>query len=244
MISQKMQRRPDGDWECLECPYSNKTRQRLQYHIESKHIASPGHVCDICFKVCPTKNALNLHRSRYHKNNAYWFDAHILSCVYKSLKTGYFRWRFKENVWDRWYWRKDWVAVYWLWLQIPFQTIPEAAHSGQTHQDKELQMWCLFTSSTFLNPKCFIWTHEKQTLCCLLTASIKINWPLLIVLSRSVLASFVPDGEGWSLVAVLRVWVPECQEREHVWACWGKAHWVSRLWMLSLRSLLQNILFL
>ena len=71
MISQKMQRRPDGDWECLECPYSNKTRQRLQYHIESKHIASPGHVCDICFKVCPTKNALNLHRSRYHKNNAY-----------------------------------------------------------------------------------------------------------------------------------------------------------------------------
>lgn len=71
MISQKMQRRPDGDWECLECPYSNKTRQRLQYHIESKHIASPGHVCDICFKICPTKNALNLHRSRYHKNNAY-----------------------------------------------------------------------------------------------------------------------------------------------------------------------------
>ena len=68
MISQKMQKRSDGSWECLDCPYTNKMKQRLQYHIESKHIASPGHVCHICHKVCATKNALCLHRSRYHKD--------------------------------------------------------------------------------------------------------------------------------------------------------------------------------
>ena len=89
MISQKMQRRPDGDWECLECPYSNKTKQRLQYHIESKHIASPGHVCDICLKICPTKNALNLHRSRYHKNNADFYWLIVCFFVDKSLKAGF-----------------------------------------------------------------------------------------------------------------------------------------------------------
>ena len=72
MIALKMQRRPDGVWMCLECPYTNRMKQRLQYHIESKHISSPGHVCGICQKVCPTKNALCLHRSRHHKNAEYF----------------------------------------------------------------------------------------------------------------------------------------------------------------------------
>jgi len=68
IISSKMVRGENGDFVCLECPYSHKTRQRLQYHIESKHVSSPGHTCEFCLKVCPTKNALCLHRSRYHKN--------------------------------------------------------------------------------------------------------------------------------------------------------------------------------
>lgn len=63
-----MTRTYDGEYQCLECPYRNKTKQRLMYHIESKHVESPGHICEFCQKVCPTKNALCLHRSRYHKN--------------------------------------------------------------------------------------------------------------------------------------------------------------------------------
>ena len=68
LLASKMIRCETGDFMCLECPYTHKTRQRLKYHIESKHILSPGHICEFCQKVCPTKNALCLHRSRYHKN--------------------------------------------------------------------------------------------------------------------------------------------------------------------------------
>ena len=68
LISSKMRKTECGEWVCLDCPYTNRYRQRLQYHIESKHVASPGHVCNICQKVCSTRNALCLHRSRHHKN--------------------------------------------------------------------------------------------------------------------------------------------------------------------------------
>ena len=71
LISSKMIRGENGDYMCLDCPYTNKTRQRLKYHIESKHVSSPGHICEFCQKICPTKNALCLHRSRYHKNESY-----------------------------------------------------------------------------------------------------------------------------------------------------------------------------
>ena len=68
LLASKMIRCETGEFMCLECPYTHKTRQRLKYQIESKHILSPGHVCEFCQKVCPTKDALCLHRSRYHKN--------------------------------------------------------------------------------------------------------------------------------------------------------------------------------
>ena len=67
-ISSLMTRLDSGAFQCLECEYQSKHRQSLQYHIESRHVNSPGHICQICQKVCPTKNALCLHRSRHHKN--------------------------------------------------------------------------------------------------------------------------------------------------------------------------------
>ena len=67
-ISSLMTRLDSGIFQCLACDYQSKHRQSLQYHIESKHVNSPGHICQICNKVCPTKNALCLHRSRNHKN--------------------------------------------------------------------------------------------------------------------------------------------------------------------------------
>jgi len=67
-IPSLMTRLDSGAFQCLECEYQSKHRQSLQYHIESRHVNSPGHICQICQKVCPTKNALCLHRSRHHKN--------------------------------------------------------------------------------------------------------------------------------------------------------------------------------
>lgn len=71
LISTKLSRSENGEYYCLECPYTNKYKQRVQYHIESKHVSSPGHICEFCQKICPTKNALCLHRSRYHKNESF-----------------------------------------------------------------------------------------------------------------------------------------------------------------------------
>ena len=53
---------------CLECGKTAGTRQNIRNHVESKHVVSPGYVCNICNKFCQTKNALALHRSRYHRN--------------------------------------------------------------------------------------------------------------------------------------------------------------------------------
>ena len=80
-ISSLMTRLDSGIFQCLMCEYQSKIKQSLQYHIESKHVNSPGHICQICNKVCPTKNALCLHRSRNHKNHAtlYWLLSTQLS---------------------------------------------------------------------------------------------------------------------------------------------------------------------
>ena len=58
-----------GQWFCMECGYISATRQRVMFHVEAKHVTGPGHVCEICDKILPTRNALNLHRSRKHKHS-------------------------------------------------------------------------------------------------------------------------------------------------------------------------------
>lgn len=68
LLSSKIERDLDnGQWFCLECGYTSSTRQRVMFHVEAKHVTGPGHVCEICDKFLPTKNALNLHRSRKHR---------------------------------------------------------------------------------------------------------------------------------------------------------------------------------
>jgi len=53
---------------CMLCGYEANKRQRITYHVEAKHMESPGYECDICQKFCPTKNALCIHKSRFHRN--------------------------------------------------------------------------------------------------------------------------------------------------------------------------------
>ncbi|XP_023320088.1 protein tramtrack, beta isoform isoform X40 [Eurytemora carolleeae] len=67
LLSSKIERDlGNGHWFCLECGYTSSTRQRVMFHVEAKHVTGPGHVCEVCDKFLPTKNALNLHRS--HKD--------------------------------------------------------------------------------------------------------------------------------------------------------------------------------
>ena len=53
---------------CTICHYHARQSHHILNHIESKHMNS-GHsyLCDQCDQVCPTKNALNAHKSRKHR---------------------------------------------------------------------------------------------------------------------------------------------------------------------------------
>ena len=56
-----------GLYNCTICDYQAKTKQRMENHIEAKHSDSPGYICDICQRFCPTKNALFIHKTRHHR---------------------------------------------------------------------------------------------------------------------------------------------------------------------------------
>ena len=58
----------DDAFKCKLCGYIATKRQRISYHVEAKHMDSPGYECDLCQKFCPTKNALFIHKSRFHRN--------------------------------------------------------------------------------------------------------------------------------------------------------------------------------
>ena len=53
-------------YSCSMCEYSASTKQRVEYHYDSKH-SSNTYQCRLCEKICPTKNALLVHKSRYHR---------------------------------------------------------------------------------------------------------------------------------------------------------------------------------
>ena len=55
-------------WACTVCGHATKQRYHLTTHIEAKHIQSDGFPCMHCNKLCPSKNALGTHVSRYHRN--------------------------------------------------------------------------------------------------------------------------------------------------------------------------------
>jgi len=71
LIASKMERletgEKAGEWKCKLCDFVHKYKQRTSQHIESRHISSEGNVCEICFKNCPTRNALRVHKFRNHR---------------------------------------------------------------------------------------------------------------------------------------------------------------------------------
>jgi len=64
-IETMMMKNEVGQWQCRECDYASPHSTNVRNHIEVKHVSSGGYYCHHCTKFCKTKNALNLHRSRY-----------------------------------------------------------------------------------------------------------------------------------------------------------------------------------
>ena len=55
-------------WRCTVCGHSSKRKTPVALHVEAKHIESSGFHCGYCSKFCPSRNALQAHVSRYHRN--------------------------------------------------------------------------------------------------------------------------------------------------------------------------------
>jgi len=53
-----------GQWRCTDCDYGSQHQTNLRNHIEVHHVISQGYLCPVCHKVCKTKNALSIHKSR------------------------------------------------------------------------------------------------------------------------------------------------------------------------------------
>jgi len=65
-IKSRMEKLPDGLWSCADCGYATSYQTTMWKHIEAKHMAQPA-PCLYCDKMCPSKNALASHVSRYHR---------------------------------------------------------------------------------------------------------------------------------------------------------------------------------
>lgn len=66
-IRSKMVNLGGGKWQCAVCYHVTKSTN-LYYHIESKHVQISGYTCQICHKLCKSRNSYNVHMSTYHRS--------------------------------------------------------------------------------------------------------------------------------------------------------------------------------
>lgn len=55
-------------YTCKVCGKQDTGKRNLINHIESRHFPSYEYHCHLCNKTCKSKNAYNVHNSRYHKS--------------------------------------------------------------------------------------------------------------------------------------------------------------------------------
>jgi len=56
-----------SEFQCAECGQLASLKPNMWKHIEAKHMAPQPAPCMFCGKMCPSKNALAPHVSRYHR---------------------------------------------------------------------------------------------------------------------------------------------------------------------------------
>jgi len=65
IVRSKMMETSEG-WACSDCDFTGTIRKVYQ-HVEMSHV-TVTYYCQICQKVCKTRNSLFCHRYRYHRN--------------------------------------------------------------------------------------------------------------------------------------------------------------------------------
>ena len=58
----------NGVYMCGHCQYTCEKRQRMTFHIEARHVQGSVYSCDLCDKICSTRNAIRVHKSRFHRS--------------------------------------------------------------------------------------------------------------------------------------------------------------------------------
>ena len=61
----------ESGFQCSACEHFSRSRQNMENHVEAKHVQTEGWPCHLCHKVCPSRNAFNVHFSRHHKPKDY-----------------------------------------------------------------------------------------------------------------------------------------------------------------------------
>lgn len=56
-------------WECTECGYVSKYKTRVEEHVEARHMALGGVMCQLCQLYCPNKKSLRNHQYKHHSSN-------------------------------------------------------------------------------------------------------------------------------------------------------------------------------
>ena len=74
IITSKMSKNFNGEWQCNDCYKTSKVKTNIYFHIEANHVDSPGYQCNICYKFCTTSNALRTHKYVKHKNDNYSYQ--------------------------------------------------------------------------------------------------------------------------------------------------------------------------
>lgn len=70
VIQSKILTISQNEYSCVECGHVSKTKQNISGHIEANHVENhPGVICQVCAKICTTRDALRKHMVRYHAKN-------------------------------------------------------------------------------------------------------------------------------------------------------------------------------
>ena len=70
MIDARISKTGPQTYQCMECSFNANKKSTVLNHVESKHISHGGVSCDLCGKVCATRQAYRMHKSRDHKQFA------------------------------------------------------------------------------------------------------------------------------------------------------------------------------
>ena len=117
----------NNEYQCSVCEHRSKFKNNMIKHIDSKHIHHGPESCPFCQKQCSSKQALQKHISRYHRDlNDQFFFYNILqrniyflglkACLSSRTNPGQRR----ETDYNKSSSKKESSEIAWEWKAVSF----------------------------------------------------------------------------------------------------------------------------